>query len=612
MTPARRWLILALLLVAGLLVVLARLDGPPRPTPAPVLRLADAGLPPVPGVRPALASRGHLFPSGVFTPTTGRLCLKGRVVNARSGAPVPRAIVRVATFGGALEAASSDDGTFGLEAPAEGRVSLLEVVAPGFEPLRPELDGAPVELELVDGACATDVTLGLEPRLRLTGEVLDEAGPGVAGAAVSVRSLTQPPRVVATTSDAGRFELEGVEGDTLAITHEGFQSALLVLDAKALVARHLLVVLRRADVADAGPRRLWGLVVDDADAGVADARVRVRLAGEGADGETLVAVVETGAGGAFDVPLEAAGPFRVEASAGARAALPVETTGGPVVLRLSATARVEGQVSTGGGHPVQSFAVLVRRLRGDVEGVALPLRHVIHPEGRFSLLLPEGPVEVVVVAPGLSPSAPARVLLRADAPARLDVTLDEGATVVGRVVDRVDGRPLPGARLSLERSQPSALTPQVLVRADGDGRFRLPGVPFGRHSVLVEADGYDARLTTVDAPPRGEVGPLELYVAPVPDGGTPRLELVGIGAVLKAEGDGVILDTLVPGGGAAEAGLTPGDVVLSVDGQRVARLGFAGTIERLRGAEGSEVLLEVQRSGGALERVTLRRRRVVR
>lgn len=180
------------------------------------------------------------------------------------------------------------------------------------------------------------------------------------------------------------------------------------------------------------------------------------------------------------------------------------------------------------------------------------------------------------------------------------------------MIDRLSGRPLPGARVSLERAEDAALAADALARTDVDGRFSLSGLPAGRHSVLVIADGHDARLRSVDLPPRGTVGPIELDLAPGPDGGAAQLELVGIGAVLEAVRDGLVLDAVMPGSGAAEAGLVPGDVIVSIDGRETVALGFGGSIERIRGVEDSQVLLEVRRSTGALERVTVARRRVSR
>jgi hypothetical protein len=608
-TPLRRWAALGSVLGLLLLVGLWLLDSSPPPVATPRLRLPDAGPPALSAPRTTLSSHGQTFPTAIVTPTTGRVCLKGRVVNARTGAGLSGATVSASTFAGVMSATSGAEGAFELFAPAEGRLSLAEVALPGFAAFRPERDGAPIEVVLVEGVCATDLVLALEPLQRLRGSVRDEAGEAVEGAVISLGPATEPPRVVATSTAAGRFECEGFEGALVVLSREGFTTRRLLLDAKDLVSGELVIVLLRRVDGGARDGTLRGVVVDALDAGVAGALVRVRLGGDAA---SPVAAVEADEAGAFEATVEGAGPWVLEANLGARASLPVETSGEPVVLRLSSSARLAGRVTSGAGRPVQSFALLVRRLVGAIEGVELRPRHVVHPDGQFEVVLPEGPVEVVVAAPGLAPSSPARVTLRAEVPQRLDVTLDEGATLTGRVVDRLDRRPLPGARLSLERAEGSTLGAAALARTEADGRFRLSGLPPGLHSVLVEADGHDARLTSVEFPARGAVGPLELDLAPVPDGGAPQLELVGIGAVLKAVRDGLVFDTLVPGGGAAEAGLVVGDVVVSIDGQRASTLGFAGSIERIRGAEGSQVLLEVQRQGGALERVTVTRRRVVR
>jgi C-terminal processing protease CtpA/Prc len=52
---------------------------------------------------------------------------------------------------------------------------------------------------------------------------------------------------------------------------------------------------------------------------------------------------------------------------------------------------------------------------------------------------------------------------------------------------------------------------------------------------------------------------------------------------------------LLAGGGAAEAGLRRGDLVLEVDGRTVVELGMAGAIDAIRGPEGTQVLLRIRR-----------------
>jgi C-terminal processing protease CtpA/Prc len=76
------------------------------------------------------------------------------------------------------------------------------------------------------------------------------------------------------------------------------------------------------------------------------------------------------------------------------------------------------------------------------------------------------------------------------------------------------------------------------------------------------------------------------------------VELAGIGAVLDAREEGLRVRQVVPGGGAAEAGLAPGDEILRIDGRPVTELGFAAAIQAIRGPEGTQVLLFVRRRAG--------------
>jgi C-terminal processing protease CtpA/Prc len=73
------------------------------------------------------------------------------------------------------------------------------------------------------------------------------------------------------------------------------------------------------------------------------------------------------------------------------------------------------------------------------------------------------------------------------------------------------------------------------------------------------------------------------------------VDLAGIGAVLAARGEGLAVAQVVAGGGAAEAGLARGDLVLRVEGRPVVALGMEGAIDTIRGPEGSTVLLTVRR-----------------
>jgi len=67
----------------------------------------------------------------------------------------------------------------------------------------------------------------------------------------------------------------------------------------------------------------------------------------------------------------------------------------------------------------------------------------------------------------------------------------------------------------------------------------------------------------------------------------------------------------VDGGGAAEAGLRPGDVILAVDCVPTIELGFEGSIERIRGQENTTVRLTIRRPGSTEEGdIVVTRRRI--
>jgi S1-C subfamily serine protease len=145
---------------------------------------------------------------------------------------------------------------------------------------------------------------------------------------------------------------------------------------------------------------------------------------------------------------------------------------------------------------------------------------------------------------------------------------------------------------------------------DAAGRFTLRGLP-RRFSIYAAAAGHHARIVGgVEVASGVTAGPIEVRLRALTPGEEPRVELAGIGAVLAARGEGLVVATVVAGGGAAEAGLTPGDLILSVDGRAVVELGMTGAIDAIRGPEGTFVLLTVRRDEGATRDVRVVRRLV--
>lgn len=87
------------------------------------------------------------------------------------------------------------------------------------------------------------------------------------------------------------------------------------------------------------------------------------------------------------------------------------------------------------------------------------------------------------------------------------------------------------------------------------------------------------------------------------------LATAGIHARLAwSEQRGLRIVAVPESGPAAEAGLRTGDRVLAIDDEDVASLTMGETVERLRGAPGSEVRLEVVRDRERQEIVVTRAR----
>jgi membrane-associated protease RseP (regulator of RpoE activity) len=190
-----------------------------------------------------------------------------------------------------------------------------------------------------------------------------------------------------------------------------------------------------------------------------------------------------------------------------------------------------------------------------------------------------------------------------DSPAHADFALHAGARITGVVTDAATRRPIAGAILSLEGRRGRApdlpvapLSPEA--ESGDDGRFVLEHVPPDVDSVQAEKEGYLVRVVSLGPLPKdGDAPPLATALTPRKPGADAHFELTGIGAVLRPRGDALEIQQVVPTGGAAEAGLGPGDAILAVDGASVTDLGFERAVGAIRGLEGTTVTLRIRRSG---------------
>ena len=91
-------------------------------------------------------------------------------------------------------------------------------------------------------------------------------------------------------------------------------------------------------------------------------------------------------------------------------------------------------------------------------------------------------------------------------------------------------------------------------------------------------------------------------------------ELIGIGVevVFNKLENTCLIENLIVGGGAADAGILPGDYIVAVDGRLVSEMGYNKTLSSIKGEVGTDVEITVNRGGRELSFVIERRHIVIK
>ncbi|MBL8683695.1 MAG: carboxypeptidase regulatory-like domain-containing protein [Myxococcales bacterium] len=553
---------------------------------------------------------------------------EGRVLSALDGTPVPRASLVFVREGATRSVVSDDAGRFRFVPLEAGRYDLATAVADGYLPFSPEVGHSPLSFFARAQVTVREIVVSLVPRVEYVCRVLDERAQPVVGARVKVVHERAAGDDVEVLTDArGEARVAGEDGALVEARSVGFETGRSLLDLRAQVSHRVELVLRRLDAGDASSASVSGRVVDGAGQPISGALVTARVptppasepratprasATSAADGRFLLVGLDR----SFALyTIEAAALEMVRA---AREGVAPGAT--DVVLVLRSGGCVRGLVAEQGTRrPVPGFTVALARHRGAVERSTERVASVFDAEGRFSLCGVEaGTYDVLIAAYGYATWAATAVRVSGEDASRASTApivaeLSRGARVRGRVTDGRSRVPIEGARISLESSvggafsgSTTALALSVATSADRQGQFELRGLAPGVRSLFVAAFDHHSRVISgLVATEGAELGPLEIELSPVGRDEEPRIELVGIGAVLAARGDALVITRVIEGGGAAEAGLREGDEILSIDGASVGALGFEAAIARIRGAENSAVALGLRpralRDGGATE-----------
>jgi len=551
----------------------------------------------------------------------------GRVLSWSSGLGVAGAEMTFARLQAGYTTTTNANGEFQIDVNDSGRYTLAAVTAEGYLPYAPAWGHSPVTLTASPGMHIGGIVIYLLPAVDYLGKVIDPGGAPVAGAQVKlfIRADRQPtlfPLPDQFSSDArGEFHFHAPDDTLVEARHPDFGPARGRVDRAVQLTHEMVLKLEPKPATSTGNLAIAGRVLDPERAPLPDARVVARVASAGPfdpQGGWWAAVSDTD--GRFKIDglddtryrLTASYPGMIPAVADASPG-----ASGELVLQLElGGGRIVGEVKTrADGRPVPGFVVVVSERTGPMSENQITSQSVFDPAGRYQVgSLKAGDYLVRVLAHGLAASEPVRVSVQPPDDARADFLLVGGGKLTGLVSDSDTREPIEGARVTVEgRAGGDALPVPVVASTttDARGAFVLGGIAPGLRSVYVMAYRYNGRIVSgLDVKDGASIGPLTVALTKLKEGEEPKLELTGIGAALTPKGDYLLIGRILPGGGAIEAGLAPGDAILAVDGVPVAELGFDGAIQRIRGPEGTTVVLNVRKAGGEEIRLEVFRRKI--
>ena len=128
-------------------------------------------------------------------------------------------------------------------------------------------------------------------------------------------------------------------------------------------------------------------------------------------------------------------------------------------------------------------------------------------------------------------------------------------------------------------------------------------------SLRVAAVAHHGRIVEgINVPEGSDPQEVVIELTPTKPGEEPQLELAGIGVGMHPKGDALVVEEAFAGGAAEEAGIKVGDIVLMVDSTPVKQLGYEGTVNAIRGPEGTTVSLTMHKPDGSTAVIVVRRR----
>jgi hypothetical protein len=496
--------------------------------------------------------------------------IHGKVVD-ETGAPVGAVMIDVDGPTRTMDRSGDDDGAFKLDGLEPGTYALqanLGILSHAGDPVTAD----------VSAHDAVDVKLVVPRSGSIDGTVVDDEGAPQAGVEVVGRGdgfLQGGPTgddgsFLVTNVAPGKWELGAMQQKQPLDSPDDAKNEVTV--APGATASIKIVVERAKGV-------IAGGVVDETGKPIDDAYVDLARESDGGDAKQEMAVsfmrapILTDVGGKFRVDKLPDGKYTVKAfrKGGGEAFVEHVAPNGPdVTVTVRATGAIEGQVvpQPGAAAP-ETFHVAILDDKTKYEAN----EDFTLTGGRFTMNdLPAGDYQVSVSS--IDGDGLAESVLAAGQHADLTVKLERKSGVHGRFVELDGGAPIGGLLASAySTSSPSFSIDSSTPESAADGTFTIPNAPSGDATISVMpgprsfADSpYDfVRIPRqVTAGADNDLGDLKIPRR--------RVKLGGDAGVLgiKPQGDSTVIDSVVPDGAAAAAGIVAGDVVTSVDGYDVA------------------------------------------
>ncbi|RKI19054.1 peptide-binding protein [Corallococcus sp. AB030] len=259
-----------------------------------------------------------------------------------------------------------------------------------------------------------------------------------------------------------------------------------------------------------------------------------------------------------------------------------------LTLQLKPAVRLRGTVRSAGGREVRGFTLTVTAARGEDDFLSRVERQFSGDSFQVDDVFPTRVTVTVTLPDGRAGKVD--VTLASGAEAAVEVVVDAGGGVSGRLVDARTNEPLAGAYVDAD----GIASPTT----GADGRFELKDLAPGAHRLTAWSRGRELvdRRVSLAAGKTQALGDWRL--------GLQRVEPGRLGLTFGMSGRDVVISGIAEG--ADVVGLQVGDVLRSIDGAVVLDMGEAR--RRELGAPGSPAVLALLRGGQALSFTFIRAR----